>query len=124
MKQALFNHMRKLGLILTQSELREIELKCKRIIAERTSSNPMLHLLSEHLSDQHSLYLPDETEFVVGFTSSGELTPIDTVIEVTGLTYGEISSSSEIVKVRRSIFSDETLLSEIVAICEDSSKFP
>ena len=70
MKQALFNHMRKLGLILTQSELREIEL----IIAERTSSNPMLHLLSEHLSDQHS---------------------ID--------------------------FSDETLLSEIVAICEDSS---
>ncbi len=81
MKQALFNHMRKLGLILTQSELREIELKCKRIIAERTSSNPMLHLLSEHLSDQHSLYLP-------------------------------------------SIFSDETLLSEIVAICEDSSKFP
>ena len=74
MKQALFNHMRKLGLILTQSELREIELKCKRIIAERTSSNPMLHLLSEHLSDQHSLYLPDET-----------------------------------------------LLSEIVAICEDSS---
>ena len=80
MKQALFNHMRKLGLILTQSELREIELKCKRIIAERTSSNPMLHLLSEHLSDQHSLYLPYETDF-----------------------------------------SDETLLSEIVAICEDSS---
>ena len=74
MKQALFNHMRKLGLILTQSELREIELKCKRIIAERTSSNPMLHLLSEHLSDQHS-----------------------------------------------TDFSDETLLSEIVAICEDSS---
>ena len=70
MKQALFNHMRKLGLILTQSELREIEL----IIAERTSSNPMLHLLSEHLSDQHS-----------------------------------------------TDFSDETLLSEIVAICEDSS---
>jgi len=67
--------MHKLGLILTQSELREIELKCKRIIAERTSSNPMLHLLSEHLSDQHSLYLPYET-----------------------------------------------LLSEIVAICEDSSK--
>jgi hypothetical protein len=62
MKQALFNHMRKLGLILTQSELREIELKCKRIIAERTSSNPMLHLLSEHLSDQHSLYLPYEDE--------------------------------------------------------------
>ena len=80
MKQALFNHMRKLGLILTQSELREIELKCKRIIAERTSSNPMLHLLSEHLSDQHSLYLPYKTDF-----------------------------------------SDETLLSEIVAICEDST---
>lgn len=37
--------------------------------------------------------------FVDGFTSDGELTPIDIVSEITGLTYDEIRSSSKIVRV-------------------------
>ena len=41
----------------------------------------------------------DEEEFVFGFTSDGELTPIDIVAEFTGLTYDEIRSCYEIVKV-------------------------
>lgn len=38
-------------------------------------------------------------EFVDGFTSDGELTPIDIVSEITGLTYDEIRSCSKIVRV-------------------------
>ena len=38
-------------------------------------------------------------EFVEGFTSDGELTPIDIVAEITGLTYAEIRSCSKIVRV-------------------------
>ena len=38
-------------------------------------------------------------EFVEDFTSDGELTPIDIVAEITGLTYDEIRSSSKIVCV-------------------------
>ena len=38
-------------------------------------------------------------EFVEGFTSDGELTPIDIVAEITGLTYDEIRSCSKIVRV-------------------------
>ena len=36
-------------------------------------------------------------EFVEDFTSDGELTPIDIVAEITGLTYDEIRSCSKIV---------------------------
>ena len=38
-------------------------------------------------------------EFVEDFTSDGELTPIDIVAEITGLTYAEIRSCSKIVRV-------------------------
>ena len=38
-------------------------------------------------------------EFVENFTSDGELTPIDIVSEITGLTYDEIRSCSKIVRV-------------------------
>ena len=38
-------------------------------------------------------------EFVENFTSDGELTPIDVVAEITGLTYDEIRSCSKIVCV-------------------------
>jgi hypothetical protein len=38
-------------------------------------------------------------EFVENFTSDGELTPIDIVAEITGLTYDEIRSCSKIVCV-------------------------
>lgn len=38
-------------------------------------------------------------EFVEGFTSDGELTPIDIVSEITGLSYDEIRSCSKIVCV-------------------------
>ena len=38
-------------------------------------------------------------EFVENFTSDGELTPIDVVAEITGLTYNEIRSCSKIVCV-------------------------
>lgn len=38
-------------------------------------------------------------EFVEDFTSDGELTPIDIVSEITGLTYDEIRSCSKIVHV-------------------------
>ena len=38
-------------------------------------------------------------EFVEDFTSDGELTPIDIVAEITGLTYDEIRSCSKIVRV-------------------------
>lgn len=38
-------------------------------------------------------------EFVENFTSDGELTPIDIVSEITGLTYNEIRSCSKIVRV-------------------------
>ena len=38
-------------------------------------------------------------EFVQDFTSDGELTPIDIVSEITGLTYDEIRSCSKIVRV-------------------------
>jgi hypothetical protein len=38
-------------------------------------------------------------EFVENFTSDGELTPIDIVSEITGLTYNEIRSCSKIVHV-------------------------
>ena len=39
-------------------------------------------------------------EFVENFTSDGELTPIDIVSEITGLTYDEIRSCSKIVRVQ------------------------
>ena len=39
-------------------------------------------------------------EFVEDFTSDGELTPIDIVSEITGLTYDEIKSCSKIVRVQ------------------------
>lgn len=38
-------------------------------------------------------------EFVEDFTSDGELTPIDVVSEITGLTYDEIRACSKIVRV-------------------------
>ena len=38
-------------------------------------------------------------ELVENFTSDGELTPIDIVAEITGLTYDEIRSCSKIVRV-------------------------
>lgn len=38
-------------------------------------------------------------EFVEDFTSDDELTPIDIVAEITGLTYDEIRSCSKIVRV-------------------------
>lgn len=38
-------------------------------------------------------------EFVEDFTYDGELTPIDIVSEITGLTYDEIKSCSKIVRV-------------------------
>ena len=38
-------------------------------------------------------------EFIEDFTSDGELTPIDIVSEITGLTYDEIRSCSKIVRV-------------------------
>lgn len=38
-------------------------------------------------------------EFIEGFTSDMELTPIDIVSEITGLTYDEIRSCSKIVCV-------------------------
>ncbi len=38
-------------------------------------------------------------EFVEDFTADGELTPIDIVSEITGLTYDEIRSCSKIVRV-------------------------
>jgi hypothetical protein len=38
-------------------------------------------------------------EFVENFTSDGELTPIDIVSEINGLTYNEIRSCSKIVRV-------------------------
>ena len=41
-------------------------------------------------------------EFVENFTSDGELTPIDIVAEITGLTYDEIRSCSKIVKIHKS----------------------
>lgn len=41
----------------------------------------------------------DSEEFVENFTSDGELTPIDIVAEITGLTYDEIRSCSKIVRV-------------------------
>ena len=41
----------------------------------------------------------ESEEFVENFTSDGELTPIDIVSEITGLTYDEIRSCSKIVRV-------------------------
>lgn len=38
-------------------------------------------------------------EFVEDFTSDGELTPIDVVAEITGLTYDEIRSCSKTFRV-------------------------
>jgi len=38
-------------------------------------------------------------EFVEDFTSDGDLTPIDIVSEITGLTYEEIRSCSKIIRV-------------------------
>lgn len=38
-------------------------------------------------------------EFVEDFTSNGELTPIDIVSDITGLTCNEIRSSSKIVTI-------------------------
>ena len=38
-------------------------------------------------------------EFVEDFTSDGELTPIDIVAEITGLTYDEVRSCSKIVRL-------------------------
>ena len=38
-------------------------------------------------------------EFIEDFTSDGELTPMDIVSEITGLTYDEIRSCSKIVRV-------------------------
>ncbi len=54
--------------------------------------------------DRSLIYIDDtcndpEGEFVEGFTSDGELTPIDIVAEITGLTYDEIRSCSKIVRV-------------------------
>lgn len=53
---------------------------------------------------QHDAKLPVvcsclSDEFVEDFTSDGELTPIDIVSEITGLTYDEIRSCSKIVRV-------------------------
>jgi hypothetical protein len=53
---------------------------------------------------QHDAKLPVvcsclSEEFVENFTSDGELTPIDIVAEITGLTYDEIRSCSKIVRV-------------------------
>lgn len=53
---------------------------------------------------QHDAKLPVvcsclSEEFVEDFTSNGELTPIDIVSEITGLTYDEIRSCSKIVRV-------------------------
>lgn len=53
---------------------------------------------------QHDAKLPVvcsclSEEFVEDFTSDGELTPIDIVAEITGLTYDEIRSCSKIVRV-------------------------
>jgi len=53
---------------------------------------------------QHDAKLPVvcsclSEEFVEGFTSDGDLTPIDIVAEITGLTYDEIRSCSKIVHV-------------------------
>lgn len=55
-------------------------------------------------STQHDAKLPVvcsclSEEFVEDFTSNGELTPIDIVAEITGLTYAEIRSCSKIVRV-------------------------
>lgn len=41
----------------------------------------------------------ESEEFVEDFTSDGELTPIDIVAEITGLTYDEIRSCSKIVRI-------------------------
>ncbi len=53
---------------------------------------------------QHDAKLPVvcsclSEEFVEDFTSDVELTPIDIVAEITGLTYDEIRSCSKIVRV-------------------------
>ena len=45
----------------------------------------------------------ESEEFVENFTSNGELTPIDIVAEITGLTYDEIRSCSKIVCVHSNI---------------------
>jgi len=38
-------------------------------------------------------------EFVEDFTSDGDITPIDIVADITGLTYEEIRSCSKIIRV-------------------------
>ena len=71
-------------------------MKTKKIIMEtktRTTTKPQhdakLSVVCSCLSE----------EFVDNFTSDSELTPIDVVAEITGLTYDEIRSCSKIVRV-------------------------
>ena len=53
----------------------------------------------ENVNGNNDPFTYDSGEFVEGFTSDGELTPIDIVAEITGLTYDEIRSCSKIVRV-------------------------
>lgn len=60
--------------------------------------------LKQPTKPQHDAKLPVvcsclSEEFVEGFTSDVDLTPIDIVAEITGLTYDEIRSCSKIVRV-------------------------
>ena len=60
--------------------------------------------LDNTTEQQHDVKMPIvcsclSEEFVEDFTSDGELTPIDIVAEITGLTYDEIRSCSKIVRV-------------------------
>ena len=45
------------------------------------------------------LNFKDMEEFVLDFVEEGSITPIDIVMEVTGLTYEEVKSCSEILVV-------------------------
>ncbi len=71
------------------------------ILKTKIDMEKKLHNTTE---PQHDAKLPVvcsclSGEFVEGFTSDGELTPIDIVAEITGLTYDEIRSCSKIVRV-------------------------
>ena len=45
------------------------------------------------------LNFKDMDEFVLDFVEEGSITPIDIVIEITGLTYEEVKSCSEILVI-------------------------
>jgi hypothetical protein len=70
-------------------------------LIRNTKLNIMTKVSNEEQSNNANVLLcaVASEEFVENFTSDGELTPIDIVAEITGLTYDEIRSCSKIVCV-------------------------